>query len=119
MARYIELDALVAEIEKRLNYRIESLKAINNGTFWKEEQSEDEFNKPLARCTFNAVKNELFELKCFLDILEVKEVDFDAEWKKYFEHRGNIATVNIKHLAKHFYELGMVASNKAQKGEET
>ena len=43
---------------------------------------------------------------------EVKEVNIDAEWKKYFEHRGNMATVNIKHLAKHFYELGL-----AQKGE--
>ena len=70
----IDKAALVSEIDKRLNYRIESLKAINNGTFWKEEL-EDEFNKPLTRCTFNAVKNELFELKCFLDTLEVKEVD--------------------------------------------
>jgi hypothetical protein len=43
----------------------------------------------------------------------VKEVDLDAEWVKYFENRGDMVTVNIKHLAKHFFELGI----KAQKGE--
>lgn len=41
-----------------------------------------------------------------------KEVDFDAEWKKYFEHRGEMATVNVKHLAKHFFELGLKAQQE-------
>lgn len=45
-----------------------------------------------------------------VDTLEVKEVDFDAEWKRYFEYRGDMATVNIKHLAKHFFELGMLST---------
>ena len=62
-------------------------------------------------------RNAYFNLLSFLDTLEVKlevkEVDFDAEWVKYFENRGDMATVNIKHLAKHFFELGL----KAQKGE--
>ena len=75
MANLINKDALATEIEKRLNYRVKSLKAINNGTYWKEEQNKNEFNKSLTRCAFNAVKNELFELKCILDTLEVKEVD--------------------------------------------
>ena len=44
---------------------------------------------------------------------EVKEADFEKEWKEYFKYRGDVATVNIKHLAKHFFELGL----KAQKGE--
>ena len=118
MKAYIDKAALVVEIERRLNYRVESLKAINDGTYWKEGQSEDEFNKSLTRCAFNAVKNELFELKCLLDILEVKEVDLESEWVKYFENRGDMATVNIKHLAKHFFELGISVSNKAQKGEK-
>ena len=52
-----------------------------------------------------------------IDTLEVKEVDFETEWKKYFEHKGNLATVNVKDLAKHFFELGMQVSNKIQKGE--
>ena len=45
--------------------------------------------------------------------LEVKEVDFEKIWKEYFKYRGDVATVNVKHLAKHFFELGL----KAQKGE--
>ena len=54
----------------------------------------------------------------FLDDLEVKEVDFEKIWKEYFKYRGDVATVNVKHLAKYFFELGMQVSNKAQKGEE-
>lgn len=50
----------------------------------------------------------------YKETLEVKEVDFDAEWKRYFEHRGELATVNVKHLAKDFFELGIKV---AQKGE--
>ena len=98
MAHYIDKDALVAEIEKRLNYRIESLKAINNGTFWKEEQSEDEFNKSLTKCTFNAVKNELFELKCFLDILEVKEVDDELQGIEKEVAEGFVERINKKRI---------------------
>ena len=30
--------------------------------------------------------------------------DFEQEWKRYFEHRGEVATVNIKDLARHFAE---------------
>ena len=30
--------------------------------------------------------------------------DFETEWKEYFKYRGNMATVNIKDLARHFAE---------------
>ena len=53
------------------------------------------------------------ELMNFLNTLEVKEVDFEKEWKEYFKYRGDMATVNIIHLAKHFFELGL----NARKGE--
>ena len=43
---------------------------------------------------------------------EQKEANFEKEWAKYFEHRGNLATVNIKHLARHFFELGFNAKEK-------
>lgn len=56
----------------------------------------------------------LVKLREFLDTLEVKEVDFEKEWKEYFKYRGNMATVNIIHLAKHFFELGL----KAKEGKE-
>ena len=49
----------------------------------------------------------LASLRDFLDAIEVKEVDFENEWEKYFEYRGDVATVNIKHLARHFFELGL------------
>ena len=112
--KLIDKSALVAEIEKRLNYRVESLKAINNGTFWDKDQSEDEFNKSLTRCAFNAAKNELFELKCFLDTLEVKEVDLEKEYENYMEqYNGVWVDTDYIKFAKHFYELGL----KAQKGE--
>lgn len=51
----------------------------------------------------------LVKLREFLDTLEVKEVDFEKEWKEYFKYRGDMATVNIIHLAKHFFELGLNA----------
>lgn len=51
----------------------------------------------------------LIKLREFLDTLEVKEVDFEKEWKEYFKYRGDMATVNIIHLAKHFFELGLNA----------
>ena len=54
------------------------------------------------------------DVESLVENLKVKEVDFDAEWEKYFEHRGEMATVNVKHLAKYFFELGIKV---AQKGE--
>jgi hypothetical protein len=123
MKQYIDKDALVAEIEKRLNYRNKGLEAINNGTFWDEEQSEDTFNEALTTCAYNAVKNELFELKCFLDIvdtLEVKEVDLEKEIEEVKHNykvddnlHTSICSADIEWLANHFFELGL----KAQKGE--
>lgn len=53
------------------------------------------------------------ELLRVLDTLETKEVDFEKEWKEYFKYKGDMATVNIIHLAKHFFELGL----NARKGE--
>ena len=41
---------------------------------------------------------------------EVKEVDLDKEYERYYEQERNIQTFK---LAKHFFELGL----KAQKGE--
>ena len=69
--------------------------------------------------------------------VEMKEVDFEKEIDKFYGmYRKDGQTFNLedneecvdwkvdcnpkfeKAFAKHFYELGMVASNKAQKGEE-
>lgn len=55
----------------------------------------------------------LCALEEYLDTLEVKEADFEKIWKEYFKYRGDVATVNVKSLAKHFFELGL----KVRKGE--
>ena len=117
MAQYIDKSALVAELNKRFDYRVNGLKAIDDGTFWDEDQSEDEFNKLLTSCAFNAAKNEVFELMCFLDILEVKEIDLKQEIDRELETRWRgeyLSTSKFRESAKHFFELGL----KAQKGEE-
>lgn len=75
MVHLIDKDALEAELKKRFDYRVNCLNAINNDTFWEEGQSENDFNATLTRCAYNAAKNEIFELMCFLDALEVKEVN--------------------------------------------
>ena len=48
------------------------------------------------------------------DTLEVKGMNFEKEWKEYFKYRGDVATVNIKHLAKHFFELGLKAHEEPE-----
>ena len=113
--QYIPKSVLVAELKKRFDYRVNGLKAINNGTFWDEDQSEDELNKVLTRCAYNAAKNEVFELMCFLDTHEVKEVDLEKEisfqWSKFCLNSKD--KDSFVKSAKHFFELGL----KAQKGE--
>ena len=89
MEQYIPKSALVAEINKRI---IDApINNIGHQRVW----------------AYNDVKD-------IIKTLEVKEVDFDAEWKKYFEYRGDVATINIKHLAKHFFELGISVSNSTK-----
>lgn len=92
MAKYIDKSALVAEIERRIQ-------------FFTEESRNSNSDIVIA----------LFGLKSFLDTLEVKEVDFDEEFNKY--HIGLYNPFNsgaeIYDFAKHFYELGL----NTQKGE--
>lgn len=81
IAQYIDKSAIVAEIE--------SLKRVTFTNF-------DEGVNYAAQTLLETIAT-----------LEVKEVNFETEWKKYFEHKGNLATVNVKDLAKHFFELGL------------
>ena len=102
MAQYIDKDTLVAEIGKRL-YEYSSLKLYD-------------------ACT-EARASELGKLLVILNTLEVKEVDLDDYYHKFLEKEwfGNrhVRTVSemMAFTAKHFFELGMQVSNKAQKGE--
>ena len=84
--KLIDKDALVAEINEL-----------------KKEVGDDEY--------WHGYDIALDGVLYFLDTLEVKDVDFEKIWKEYFKYRGDVATVNVKHLAKHFFELGVNASN--------
>ena len=99
MANLIDKDALVAEIERRI---ADNKREIERASHKNLEDYFEGYEDALV----------LFKEK-FLDTLKVKEVDFEKIWKEYFKYRGDVATVNVKHLAKHFYELGL----KAQKGK--
>ena len=60
---------------------------------------------------------DLNQLLSFLDSLEEKPVDFDKAWEEYGRTKGGGAiTVNVKVLARHFYELGR--SEKPNNHEE-
>lgn len=111
MAHLIDKSALVAELKKRFDYRVNGLKAINNGTFWNEDQSEDTFNEALTRCAYNEAKNEVFELMCFLDTLEVIEIGVDVGSP---EGNLSIKTVQVIDADGNIKEITF---NKAQKGE--
>ena len=105
MTQYINKDALVAEIE-RLIEREKAERVLNPKTILaaKNYLLIEDYNKLLS----------------FINTLEVKEVDLEksiSEW--LFEGLPNDEEEidYIKENAKHFFELGMAVSNKAQKGE--
>lgn len=100
MEPYIKKSAVVAEIERRITAY---------------QKNFDKADNKIARISTDGRIQSLKSILSFINTLEVKGVDFDTEWKRYFEHRGEMATVNIKHLAKYFFELALQV---AQKGEE-
>ena len=57
-----------------------------------------------------------------LDTLKVKEVDLEKEYKDFVEedpvYNKLVNGIVGKAIAKHFFELGMAVSSKAQKGEK-
>ena len=99
MEQYIPKATTVAEIERMLE-------AITN------DSEQDVRDRDLG-AIYSAQLLVLRNLAKYLDTLKVKEVDFEKIWKEYFKYRGDVATVNVKHLAKHFFELGI----KAKKGK--
>ena len=107
MAQYIDKDALVAEIERRKELVDDPILSGND--------------------LMIGERNAYFNLLSFINTLEVKEVDlekvFNDEYSKFsndtdaMDYAFPIDLADFKDFAKHFFELGMAASNKAQKGE--
>ncbi len=91
MEQYIPKAAVVAEIERRKH------KLLDHIMFERDKEW-------VVRTA-----HQLNRIILFLDTLKVKEVDFEKIWKEYFKYRGDVATVNVKRLAKHFFELGLNA----------
>lgn len=95
MIRYIELDALVAQIEKTIN-----------GPYPKHDQQcdwEDGYCSGLYKA-----------LSIIEDTLEVKEADLEKESELWIEENQDTAGFfNLPDYTKHIFALGL----KAQKGE--
>ena len=93
MAKYIELDALVAKIERR----------VTEG-----EKVAKEIPSSAIMGLIQAYKNTL----SIINTLEVKEVDLKEEVERFAKECGykSAATIDFQ-FAKHFFELGMRVNN--------
>ena len=111
MEQYISKSALVAEVMNRI-------KELQNLHKENEEKLDSIQKTSILLCI-----DECKVILSFLDTLEVKEVDFEEETDKWYNNEAskefeNVLYKDIEKCAKHFFELGMQVSNKAQKGEE-
>jgi len=102
MEQYIPKSAVVAKIEKELD-SCELIQMDNDDISVYEKGREDVCHTILS----------------FLDTLEVKEVTIDEEIEKCLKkyHMLAVGKKDFSEIAKHFFELGIGASNKAWKGE--
>ena len=89
MVQLIDKDALVAEIERR----IKEIEEIG---------------------TYLSPKGTLTNLLCYINTLEVEEVDLEEEMDKHWDEWAKADGFHSTEFAKHFFELGMKV---AQKGE--
>ena len=115
MEKYISKSALVAEIERRRNICKKVVLDLRT-----------EENKDYYQGKAEAYKEALD----FLDTLEVKEVDLDKEIENLLEKEKAFVTDNrevkyyngdsfnhiyeLEFIAKHFFELGLKASQKGE-----
>ena len=95
MEQYIKKSALVAEIEK----------LVDKGKYHEEYD-----------CAYRDGNNSaLYALKGKIDTIEVKEVNLEKEYKDFVEedpvYNKLVNGIVGKAIAKHFFELGMQASN--------
>ena len=109
MGQYIDKDALVAEIERRIEAHKETLKNCDSS-----------ISEMVLKGSMSAYQSLLH----FLDAIETKEVDLEKEtneaWDYIFSHGWDEnSRMALKHdeymaFAQHFFELGL----KVQRGEE-
>ena len=107
MAHLIVKDALVAEIESKKKYA--------------QTLGDNAINSSMQQF-YDGLKQGCVDILSFLDTLEVKEMDLVKEVDDWYNTKAskefeNVLYRDIENCAKHFFELGMQVSNKAQKGE--
>ena len=98
MTKYISKSALVAEINQRIeDYKSHKIDdSYHDGLIFALEDLRDDF----------------------INTLEVKGVDLEKELSTYLEVvKATDEDIDFVDFAKHFFELGIQASNKAQKGK--
>ena len=98
MKQYIDKDALVAEIERRI----------------KETKEKWELPNHLVTATGQGILMGYNNILSLLETLEVKEVNLEKDVDAILETNDwNYDKIDFYEFAKHFFELGL----KAQKGE--
>ncbi len=111
MTQYIDKDALVAELKKRISLFQKEKKTEK----WNIEASQTNVISLGARIAM------LEEILSFINTLEVKEVDLEKEIKDYFDNQPIITRNQCvdyqlipsgEEFAKHFYELGLRAKEE-------
>ena len=102
MARYIDKDAVVAEIERQKADDLQKKEQCKRRGLEKIMHQIGAYNKIIS----------------FLDTIEVKEVDLTEEidkwwWDRTWQTDGmTLNQRDIRDFAKYFFELGMAASNE-------
>ena len=98
MAKYIDKDTLVAEIERRKDVEVNYDESSNSFASYADETH---------YFALDSIEN-------FINALEVKEVDLKKELELWMKSNADYTGhFNILEFAKYFFELGL----KAQKGE--
>lgn len=103
MGKYIDKDALIAEVERRKE---------KCDTFYDIALSN---NVELAKVAIEEQKRQYNSLLSFINTLEVKEADLNEEIEKCLKNHNMLAVgkKDFTNIARRFFELGMTVSNKA------
>ena len=97
MTQFIDKDAVIAEIKRRIKTNKECMLGLKNLDYYQGKV--DALNDTIS----------------FLDAIKVKEIDLEEEiynfWdKNYMKIEGSVK--DIKLIGEHFFELGIKAKDK-------
>lgn len=114
MGQYIDKSVLVTELEKRIDDLYDFLPDVS-----KVENGAITISEACNTGKYTALES----FRNYIDTLEVKEVNFSKCYHEFLQREwfGNPHVRTFSEMmaftAKHFLELGLSISNKAEKGE--